>query len=385
MSQLPNDLFYSRLPVNQIALSDLLTEEHLFYKVPENWFVIVTDVKNSTLAVQNGLHETVNLVATGCIVATLNIAYKHNLNVPFFFGGDGATCIIPPSILQPVMQSLLIHQENTLKNFELDLRVGFVPVEDIYKKGFGLTISKFRSTSIFSIPVVLGDGLNYAEKVIKGEDHRLSVIKSDEENLNLEGMQCRWDRIAPPENYDEVISLLVIATNESEQGPAFRKVINFLDEIYGTPDKRQPISVNKLKLKATVTKLNLEMKVKFGHIRFLYLLYNRFVSLFGWYYFQTREGKSYLASMVDLADTLVIDGRINTVISGTAVQRAALVKALDGLEKAGEIRYGFFVSKESVMSCYVPGADNAHIHFVDGAEGGYTKAAGVLKLKNRNS
>lgn len=385
MSQLPNDLFYSRLPVNQISLSDLLTEEHLFYKVPENWFVIVTDVKNSTLAVQNGLHETVNLVATGCIVATLNIAYKHNLNVPFFFGGDGATCIIPPSILQPVMQSLLIHQENTLKNFELDLRVGFVPVEDIYKKGFRLTISKFRSTSIFSIPVVLGDGLNYAEKVIKGEDHRLSVIKSDEEDLNLDGMQCRWDRIAPPENYDEVISLLVIAANESEQGPAFQKVIHFLDEIYGTPDKRQPISVNKLKLKATVTKLNLEMKVKFGHIRFLYLLYNRFMSLFGWYYFQTREGKSYLSSMVDLADTLVIDGRINTVISGTSAQRTALVKALDGLEKAGEIRYGLFVSKESVMSCYVPGADNAHIHFVDGAEGGYTKAAGVLKLKNRNS
>lgn len=385
MSQLPNDLFYSRLPVNQISLSDLLTEEHLFYKVPENWFVIVTDVKNSTLAVQNGLHETVNLVATGCIVATLNIAYKHNLNVPFFFGGDGATCIIPPSILQPVMQSLLIHQENTLKNFELDLRVGFVPVENIYKKGFRLTISKFRSTSIFSIPVVLGDGLNYAEKVIKGEDHRLSVIKSEEEDLNLDGMQCRWDRIAPPENYDEVISLLVIAANESEQGPAFQKVIHFLDEIYGTPDKRQPISVNKLKLKATVTKLNLEMKVKFGHIRFLYLLYNRFMSLFGWYYFQTREGRSYLSSMVDLADTLVIDGRINTVISGTSVQRAALVKALDELEKAGEIRYGLFVSKESVMSCYVPGADNAHIHFVDGAEGGYTKAAGVLKLKNRNS
>lgn len=385
MSLLPNDLFYSRLPVNQIALRDLLTEEHLFYKVPENWLVIVTDVKNSTRAVQNGLHETVNLVATGCIVAVLNIAYKHNLLVPFFFGGDGATCIIPPAILKPVMQSLLIHQENTLKNFELDLRVGFVPVEDIYKKGFKLTISKFRSTSIFSIPVVLGDGLNYAEKVIKGEDHRLSIIKSDEENLDLDGMQCRWDRIAPPENYDEVISLLVIARHESEQGAVFQKVVNFLDEIYGTPDKRQPISVNKLKLKTTVTKLNLEMKVKFGHIRFLYLLYNRFVSLLGWYYFQTREGKSYLTSIVDLADTLVIDGRINTVISGTAAQRMALVEALDGLEKEGQIRYGLFVSKESVMSCYVPGADNAHIHFVDGAEGGYTKAAGVLKLKNRSS
>jgi hypothetical protein len=37
-----------------------------------------------------GLHETINLVATGSIVAVLNIAYKAKITVPFFFGGDGA-------------------------------------------------------------------------------------------------------------------------------------------------------------------------------------------------------------------------------------------------------------------------------------------------------
>lgn len=62
MSSVKNDQFYSRLPVNHIALSDLLMEEHLFYPVPGN--------------VLNGMHENVNLVATGSIVTILNIAFK---------------------------------------------------------------------------------------------------------------------------------------------------------------------------------------------------------------------------------------------------------------------------------------------------------------------
>jgi hypothetical protein len=82
-----------------------------------------------------------------------------------------------------------------------------------------------------------------------------------------------------------------------------------------------------------------------------------------------------------MSDTLVIDGKINTVITGTETQRLQLVQHLNQLEEAGKIYYAFYVSKESVMSCYVRDYKQEHIHFVDGAEGGYTKAAGVLKLK----
>ena len=81
------------------------------------------------------------------------------------------------------------------------------------------------------------------------------------------------------------------------------------------------------------------------------------------------------------SDTLVIDGRINTVISGTREQREMLVDQLKEMEAEGEIYYGLFVSKESVMSCYVRNIKEGHIHFVDGAEGGYTKAASVIKRK----
>lgn len=82
-----------------------------------------------------------------------------------------------------------------------------------------------------------------------------------------------------------------------------------------------------------------------------------------------------------MSDTLVIDGRINTVISGTKKQRELLEVALNDLERNGYIRYGLYVSKESVMSCYVRSMDEKHVHFVDGSEGGYTKAAGMLKKK----
>jgi len=381
MAALNNDLFYSRLPVNEISLSDLLTEEHLFFKIPANWHVVITDVKNSTAAIREGLHETINLVATGSIVAVLNIAYKSNLTVPFFFGGDGATFIIPPTLLDTTVQALLQHQGNTKTNFNLDLRVGHVAVAEIYEQAHALNISKLRTSGQFAIPVLLGDGLTYAEMKIKGPDYMFSPLAVREDELDLSGMQCRWDRIKPPENSFEVVSLLVIARAGIQQSMAFKKVMDSVDAIYGAQQTRSPITIGKLKLKATLAKIGLEMRVRMGGFRIFYLLSNWTKTSLGYFYFKTKKGKEYLHSLVEMSDTLVIDGRINTVICGTAGQRERLETALSKIEREGEILYGLYVSKESVMSCYVRNLNDRHIHFVDGAEGGYTKAAGVIKQK----
>ena len=376
-----NDFFYSRLPVNQIPLSDLLTEEHLFFTVPPNWHVLITDVKKSTEAVSNGLHETVNLVATGSIVAVLNIALKENLTVPYFFGGDGATFIIPPAILNKVMVALCIHQKNTAENYNILLRVGHVSVESIYANGHQLNISKLKSADQFSIPILLGGGLSFAEKIIKGEDCDIPIPSLKNEVLDLSGMQCRWDKVKPPQNLDEVVSLVVIGCEGIKQAEVFKKVIDKIDEIYGQPQTRTPISTTRLKLKATIKKISDEMKVKMGGSRPLLILKTWITTLLGTLYFKTKSGKDYLVQLVDFSDTLVIDGKINTVISGTTKQRELLEIALNELEQNNEIHYGLFVSKESVMSCYVRSMDKNHVHFIDGSDGGYTKAATILKSK----
>jgi len=344
--------------------------------------VVITDVKNSTAAVAGGLHETINLIATASIVAVLNITYKANLTVPFFFGGDGATFILPPTPLESVMRALQKHRDNTKTNFNLDLRIGHLPVAEIYERGHELRISKLRTSEFFSIPVVLGDGLMYAEKKIKGPDYLLAPFSLTEDVLDLTGMQCRWDRIKPPKNIYEVVSLLAIARGSVNQSLAFKKVIDSVDAIYGTVQNRTPITVEKLRLKSTLAKIGLEVRARMGGFNIFNFINTWIRTNLGYFYFKTRKGRVYLHNLVSTSDTLVIDGRINTVISGTAEQREMLVNELNKLEAEGEILYGYHISKESVMSCYVRNINDKHIHFIDGAEGGYTKAAGVIKKKN---
>jgi len=377
-----NEKFYDSLPANKMRLSGLLLKAELFSRVPNNWHVIITDIKGSTKAVDGGQHEAVNLIATGSIVTVLNIAFSNNITVPFFFGGDGATFLVPETLIERLMEALALYKSNTLDNFDLNLRTGTISVSAIYAAGHGIKIAKFSSSESFSIPVVLGSGLDYAEHLIKAEQEN-AITATGNEVPDLTGMQCRWDKIPPPENKEEIVTLLVVAQSVAVQATVFSRILKEIDAIYGSPEKRQPISVGKLKLKTTFNRLGAEMKARLGTIKWLELLRDWIVNWYGYIYFRTKSGKRYLRTLVEMSDTLVIDGRINTVISGTVTQRQALREILDEMEAKGEIIFGIHTSSASIMSCYVRNLEDSHVHFVDGAEGGYTKAAQMLKSKLR--
>jgi len=376
--------FYSELPVNKMSVSDLVADKSLFSEVPEDWQVLVADIKNSTLAIKNGKHNEVNLVATGSIIAVLNIVYSQNISVPFFFGGDGATILVPSKYLESAMSALEKHRKNTLKNFGFELKIGHISIAEIYREKIELIIAKAQINDNFNIPVVLGDGLQYAENLIKNEDPlKKDNFQKDESPLNLNGMECKWDKIRPPEETQEVVSLIVTGCGDQDPSKIFSEVLKAIDDIYGPAKRRKPISVKRLRLKAGFQKINSEMRAKLGRFDAFYLLKNLVKTNFGKFYLKNSyAGKRYLQKLVELTDTLTIDGRINTVIIGTSEQRTSLISLLDHLESSNKIKYGLHVSKESVMSCYVRDmGTNEHIHFVDGADGGYTRAANSLKKK----
>lgn len=379
-----NPHFYSELLVNTISVSDLVADKSLFSEVPEDWHVLIADIKNSTQAIKDGKHNEVNLVATGSIIAVLNIVYSEKINVPFFFGGDGATILVPPKYLKSAMSALEKHQKNTLKNFGFELKVGHLSIKEIYKEKIELIIAKAQINNIFNIPVILGNGLQYAESFIKNKDpFKGGNFQMDESPLNLDGMQCKWDKIKPPEETQEVVSLIVTGCGDQDPSKIFSEVLKAIDEIYGSAKRRKPISVKRLRLKAGFKKINSEMRAKLGRFNGFYFLKNLVKASFGKFYLKnSKAGKNYLQKLVELTDTLTIDGRINTVIIGTSGQRISLISFLDHLEKSNKIKYGLHVSQESVMSCYVRDmGTNEHIHFVDGADGGYTRAANSLKKK----
>ena len=382
MPTIKNKQFYQDLPLNEMTISRLVGEEDLFSRVPKDWHVIITDIKGSTKAVQSGSQQVVNLIATGSIIAALNIAREVHTDIPFFFGGDGATLLIPASLLDQTMQALVEHRENASNSFGLDLRVGQVPVAELYQNNQKLVIAKARLREIFTIPVVLGNGLKYAEKIVKEGHTQSEPINEDDPTLNLEGMECRWNRVKPPENSKEIVCLLVDVPDDRYHATVFKEVLEKIDLIYGPLEGRNPVSISQLRLQATLGKINLEMKARLNRFDLAYLLENWLRTLFGRIYFRFyKSGRLYLENLVQLSDTLVLDGRINTVITGTRQQREQLTEALEQIEQKGDMFFGIHVSPECVMSCYVRDRVDQHIHFIDGSDGGYTYAAKMLKGK----
>ena len=72
-----------------------VVKNKLYSDVPDDWWVIITDVVNSTQAISKGQYKEVNTAGAIAIVAITN----QNLHeyVPFIFGGDGITLLTPVS------------------------------------------------------------------------------------------------------------------------------------------------------------------------------------------------------------------------------------------------------------------------------------------------
>ena len=160
-----------------------------------------------------------------------------------------------------------------------------------------------------------------------------------------------------------------------------------IDEIYGSLEHRSPLSVNRLNLLLNLRKVKKEMFVKYGKWKPGYFLHTFLTTLLGIFYFRNNlklgeiRARDYLLQIIANADTLTIDGRINTIISGRQRQRMELVRYLNEQERQGVLVFGHHISRESVMTCYIEHMNADHIHFVDGSDGGYTEAAKQLKKK----
>ena len=63
------------------------------------------------------------------------------------------------------------------------------------------------------------------------------------------------------------------------------------------------------------------------------------------------------------------------------LQTLARAKALlETAKAAGTIRYGIYEQDAGMMTCIVPSVEtDDHLHFLDGASGGYTLAAKMMK------
>ncbi len=375
--------FYAALPPMQRLRQ--IVDGTFFRPVPADWWVVISDVVNSTQRIAMGRYKEVNLMGASTIVAVLNVASGYE--IPFVFGGDGATVLIPNALKDRVASALLAVQSMAAQSFHLELRVGMVPVADLSEP---ILVGKLAISPHYNQAIFKGGGAATATELVKSstlaQTYPPQLAPGTKPVADLTGLECRWQAI--PSRYAESVSLIVIATmaTAAENDGVYLDVVRAVEATYGTGEERHPVAVPKMHLSWAHRDLLGEAKVfmrRPGWRRWSYLWWLRLVNLLGWLLmrFGGKEWQNYKNLVLLTVDFQKFDDGLRMVVSGDAVMRRVLVAHLEEGYQLGRLIYGYHVSDHVLMTCLVFERHGQQVHFVDGADGGYAMAAKALKQR----
>jgi hypothetical protein len=151
---------------------------------------VVADVRNSTEAARAGRYKDVNLVGAACITAVLNATRGQAL--PFVFGGDGATLLIPAAARAAVAAALIRTRRLAARAFGLELRLGMVPIEELRRRGRRVLVAKLALSLGNHLAMFAGGGLDLADRLVKDGAGFALADEVDPGPPDLNGLSCRW-------------------------------------------------------------------------------------------------------------------------------------------------------------------------------------------------
>jgi len=382
------DKFYEHL--EGFSEFSQFTQLEWYRPLPSTWLVLISDVKGSTTAIEEGLYKEVNSLGAASIVALLNAVAP--LKVPYVFGGDGATVCIPPASKAAAESALVAAKQMAKNNFGLDLRIGMVAMNDIEAAGHQILVGKYQPSAHFQQAMFQGDGLSHAESLIKDPGIDNPFIISEEQieaNGSFEGFECRWNEIPSP--HEETIAILVQALEEgiAAKEVIYNKVSQKILELYGDEQEHHPLRMENLSISNSVKKISNELKVRVSSLtpwsHCLYALKLEFLSCLGRFLMfnkiktESTDWGHYKQTLIANTDYRKFDEVLRMIISGTMEQRQQLMAYLEHLREQRKIVFGIHASEKALMTCLVFNYENDHIHFLDVADGGYALAAKDMK------
>ncbi len=359
-----------------------------YHEAPRDWWVVITDVEGSTSAIAEGRYKDVNALGVCSIIAVLNVVGA--VDVPYVFGGDGATMLVPTSAREAVERALAEVRALARRSLGLSLRVGLVPVAEVQDSGHRIEVARFAASPQVALAMFRGGGLAHAEKLVKsaGTSERYRLALPDPESPDgslLEGFECRWNPLAS--RHGVMVSLLVQSRGGTS---AYADVLADLESIAGTTDGRyEPTSAENLSLATDPAAFSAEAGLKTGERSGLRFRWQRLriamLTALGRHLLASGrkvadfDGASYAGEVAANTDFRKFDDCLRMVLDLTREQADQLEAALARRHARGELVYGMHRSEAALMTCLVRSHRGNHVHFVDGSHGGYAFAARQLK------
>ncbi|MDV6234142.1 DUF3095 domain-containing protein [Leptospira ellisii] len=390
--------FYKYLP----SLSSFaeIIEPSNYYTVPDDWNLVITDVVNSTDAIQNGNYKDVNIAGGITAMAVSNL--MGDMDYPFLFGGDGMTLLLPDSVLPGVKDILFSIRELVKKNFGLKLRAGIVNVGELKRSGKELKLCKLKISEFYNQAILTGNALDVAETFVKRDDSNNPYIVPLTHKTTIKpdftGFTCRWQDI--PSHRGETVSF-IIKTNErgGDSDPGLLKLI--LDQVgilLGDDAEIHPLKEEDIRVDMSGKYFGKEAIVHSGNRKgFLHFLRMLKIKIEGfavdlaiktqWGFGPKVNGmelRELRKSQVIASDFRKYDGTLKMVVACDSKSRESFLDFLNRLYGEGKIFFGYHISDRALMTCALHEGSVREVHFVDSADGGYALAAIRLKEQMRS-
>ncbi|MGD0187628.1 MAG: DUF3095 family protein [Roseiarcus sp.] len=349
--------------------------------LPDDWVVGFSDVVGSTEAVAQGRYKAVNMVGAGVIAGVANALRRRPF--PFVFGGDGASFAVGAADARAAAEALKATAVFAREEFQIELRVATIPVGAIRSAGRDVTVARYGASPHCAYAMFAGGGLAWFEASAKRGDYALEPAAPGA-RPDLSNLSCRW-RVAPAK-HGLILSVVVAPRGDDPRFPALvEDVVRFA---LGAADGGRPITVAGLGMGKPNEAIALESAattaagVSRGKARLAAA--RRYLLTLVFHTFKLRAGEFdaalYTSDIAANADFRKFDDGLRMTLDCSPEFADALEARLAAAE--GFAEFGAFRQSNALLTCFVPSlADRGHVHFVDGAGGGYTMAAKAMKAR----
>jgi hypothetical protein len=374
-----SDKFYGTIPVFRGFTR--LMDPALYSPLPDDWSIGVADIVESTQAIAQARYKSVNMAGAAVIAAVTN-AFEGR-EFPFVFGGDGASFAVAPSDLERAREALAATATWVKEDLDLRMRVALVPLAAIRAQGLDVRVARFGPSPNLSYAMFSGGGLGWAEAAMKRGEFAVPVAPPGTQP-DLSGLSCRFEEM--PAMRGLILSVLVLPAQGADPAAYRRLIEDIVALVERSPDQGRPVPPGGPPLRWPPAGVEFEARARRGGA-----LLTRRLQVFAWtlfYYFVMRFSikvggfvpNIYVQQVVENSDFRKYDDGLRMVLDCTPDLERELSARLVAAVSAGIARYGLHRQDAAMMTCFTPSALRSdHVHFIDGARGGYASAATSLK------
>ena len=298
------------------------------------------------------------------------------------FGGDGASFAVAPADAAAAQAALQAMATFAREEFGFALRIAMAEVADLRAAGRDLRVARYGPSPHCAYAMFAGGGLHWLDGEAKAGRFALPPAPAGT-RPDLSDLSCRWG--VTPAKRGLILSLIVAPLGADARFAPF--LADLVRELLALEEEGRPVTFETLRGGPPGPAITLESRVYAAAGASRLAARAKAATVFGLGFvfkalklrLKAFDMPQYQADLIENADFRKFEDGLKATLDCTP----AFADALEArLAATPFCEWGLARQAGAQITCYSPFSfARGHLHFVDGAGGGYTMAAKDLKAR----